>query len=95
MTGFEEGFKADLAAGMWDSCKLLAALVATILATMWMLGCSMHTVYITPADINATSAALLYCPAATVLRVHEGNRTVDILSNTSGVGAVVTEVMHP
>lgn len=95
MTGFEQEFRADLDAGMWTSCKMLAALVATILAAMWLLGCATHTISISPTDINATSTTLLYCPSATVLRVHEGNRTVDILSNTSGVGAVVTEVLKP
>lgn len=64
--------------------------------------CSTHTISITPGCVNATSSALLYCPEATVIRVVDGNRTVDMLSEASGVGAVVqglgdnaVEVMRP
>lgn len=57
-------------------------------------GCSMHTISITPGGVNATSAALFYCPEASVIRVQDGNRTVDMLSEASGVGAVVQGLGH-
>lgn len=73
-----------------------------IVALLALAGCSTHTISITPHGVNATSAALLYCPEATVIRIADGNRTVDMLSEASGVGAVVqglgnnaVEVMRP
>lgn len=72
-----------------------AAIVAAMIwAIVLLSGCSTHTIRITPQGVNATSTALLYCPEATVLRVQDGNRTVDMLSEASGVGAVVTEVVR-
>lgn len=90
MIHFEDDFIAELRAGMWTSLKFLALLVALVLFGLWLCSCAKHQVYITPQGVNATSSTLFYCPAATVLRVQDGNRTVDVLSEASGVGAVVT-----
>ena len=65
------------------------------LALLALAACSTHTISITPGCVNATSTTMLYCPAATVTRIVDGNRTVDVLSGTAGVGAVVTEVLKP
>ena len=69
---------------------------------VFLPGCSMHMISITPSSVNATSAALFYCPEASVIRVQDGNRTVDMLSEASGVGAVMqslgddaVEVLQP
>ena len=69
---------------------------------VFLPGCSMHMINITPGNVNATSAALFYCPEASVIRVQDGNRTVDMLSEASGVGAVMqslgddaVEVLQP
>ena len=69
---------------------------------VFLPGCSIHMINITPGNVNATSAALFYCPEASVIRVQDGNRTVDMLSEASGVGAVMeslgnnaAEVMRP
>lgn len=59
------------------------------------VGCSAHTISITPGCVNATSTATIYCPEATVIRVMDGNRTVDMIGESSGVGAVVTGVLKP
>lgn len=64
-------------------------------AFLALTACSAHTISIGPDSINATSTALLYCPEATAIRITDGNRTVDMLSEASGVGAVVTEVLKP
>ena len=61
-------------------------------------GCSIHMINITPGNVNATSAALFYCPEASVIRVQDGNRTVDMLSEESGVGDTLrsfSEVLQP
>lgn len=64
------------------------------LVLLALAACSTHTISITPWCVNATSTALLYCPEATVIRVQDGNRTVDMLSEASGVGAVVQGLGH-
>ena len=64
------------------------------LVLLALAACSTHTISITPGGVNATSAALFYCPEASVIRVQEGNRTVDMLSEASGVGAVVQGLGH-
>jgi hypothetical protein len=99
---FEDDFVAELKAGMWTSLKALAVIAALVLLAVWLFGCSTRAISITPGCVNATSTALLYCPEATVIRVVDGNRTVDMLGEASGVGAVVTglgnnavEVMRP
>ena len=61
---------------------------------VFLPGCSIHMINITPGNVNATSAALFYCPEASVIRVQDGNRTVDMLSEASGVGAVVQGLGH-
>ena len=66
-----------------------------IWAIVLLSGCSTHTISITPGCVNATSTALLYCPEATVIRVMDGNRTVDMIGESSGVGATVTGVLKP
>ena len=65
------------------------------LAFLAIAACSTHTIIITPDGINATSTATIYCPEATVIRVIDGNRTVDMIGESSGVGAVVTGVLKP
>ena len=72
------------------------------LVLLAIAACSTHTISITPGCVNATSTALLYCPEATVIRVQDGNRTVDVLGEASGVGPVLeslgnnaAEVMRP
>ena len=81
-----------------DFCKGLILGGTIVAAMIWAIvllsGCSTHTISITPGCVNATSTALLYCPEATVIRIVDGNRTVDMLSEASGVGAVVTEVIR-
>lgn len=67
-----------------------------IWAIVLLSGCSTRTITIMPdGGINATSSSFLYCPEATVTQVHGGNRTVDMVGETSGVGAVVTGVLKP
>lgn len=91
---FEQDFIADIHAGMWTSLKFLALLAVLILFAILAAACSTHTISITPGCVNATSTALLYCPEASVIRVQDGNRTVDMLSEASGVGAVVQGLGH-
>ena len=59
------------------------------LAFLALAACSSHIISITPGCVNATSTALIYCPEATVIRVQDGNRAVDLLSEASGVGPVL------
>lgn len=66
-----------------------------IWAIVLLSGCSTRTIIITPDGINCTSSSFLYCPEATVTQVHDGNRTADLVGETSGVGAVVTGVLKP
>lgn len=92
-------------AAEWAMCAIFAvgmtALVfAAIIATQ---GCSTRTLVVMPdGTINATVTSLLYCPEATVIRVQDGNRTVDVMGEASGVGPVLeslgnnaAEVMRP
>ena len=65
------------------------------LAFLALAACASHTISITPGCVNATSTATIYCPEATVIRVMDGNRTVDMIGESSGVGAVVTGVLKP
>lgn len=82
-------FLGAITEGFIASTKTLALLAAIVLLAILLFGCSTHTISITPGCVNATSSALLYCPEATVIPVVDGNRTVDMLSEASGVGAVV------
>ena len=58
-------------------------------------GRSTHAISITSEGINATSSSFLYCPEARAISVHDGKKSVDIVGETSGVGAVVTGVLAP
>ena len=58
-------------------------------------GCSTHTISITPAGVNATSTSFLYCPEARAIRAQDGKKSVDMIGEASGVGAVVTGVLAP
>ena len=71
--------------------RLFAMLVISLL----LAGCSTHTVSITPEGVNATSTSFLYCPEARIIRAQDGKRSVDMVGEASGVGAVVTEVLKP
>ena len=63
------------------------------LVLLALAACSTHTISITPGCVNATSTATIYCPEATVIRVMDGNRTVDMIGESAGVGAAVTGVL--
>jgi hypothetical protein len=65
-----------------------------ILILLVLCACSTRSIIITPDGINATSTTMLYCPEATVTRVQDGNRTVDMMGETSGVGAAVQSLGH-
>ena len=69
-----------------------SAILFLILA---LAGCSTHTISIGPDSINATSTSFLYCPEARIIRAQDGKRTVDMVGEASGVGAVVTGVLTP
>lgn len=83
--------------GFDDFCKGLILGGTIVAAMIWAIvllsGCSTHTISITPGCVNATSTAMIYCPEATVIRVMDGNRTVDMVGESAGVGAVVTGVL--
>jgi len=68
------------------------AIITLLLA---LAGCSTHTISIGPDSTNATSTSFLYCPEARVIRAQDGKRSVDMVGEASGVGAVVTGVLHP
>ena len=87
MNGFDDFCKGFLLGG--------TIVAAMIWAIVLLSGCSTHTISITPQGVNATSTAMIYCPEATVIRVVDGNRTVDMMGEASGVGEVVTEVLAP
>ena len=82
-----------------EFCKGFLIGAVTVSLSIWatglLSGCSTHTISITPGCVNATSIATIYCPEATVIRVVDGNRTVDMIGESSGVGAVVTGVLKP
>lgn len=82
-----------------DFCKglLIGGIIVAVMiwAIVLLSGCSTRTIIITPDCINATASSFLYCPEATVTRISDGNRTADMVGETSGVGAVVTEVLKP
>lgn len=85
MNGFDDFCRGFLLGG--------TIVAAMIWAIVLLSGCSAHTISITPGCVNATSTAMIYCPEATVIRVIDGNRTVDMIGESSGVGAVVTGVL--
>lgn len=68
----------------------------TIVALLLALpACSTHTISIGPDSINASSTSFLYCPEARIIRAQDGKRTVDMVGEASGVGAVMTGVLTP
>lgn len=67
--------------------------VAIIITLLALAGCSTHTISIGPDSINATSTSFLYCPEARVIRAQDGKRSVDMVGEASGVGAVVRDVV--
>ena len=83
---------SEFAKGMFIGGFIVAAMIWAIVL---LSGCSTHTISITPDCVNATSTAMIYCPEATVIRVIDGNRTVDMIGESSGVGATVTGVLKP
>ena len=59
-----------------------------------LCACSSRSIIITPGMVNATATTLLYCPEASVTRVAEGNRTVDMVGEESGVGNAIIGVLE-
>lgn len=88
-------FEHDINMGLWTGLKRLALLAALVLVALILFGCSTRTIIITPDGINATPSSFLYCPEATVTRISDGSQTADMVGETSGVGAVVTEALKP
>ena len=70
---------------------VLAALAILLALASWlMVGCSTRTLHIAPdGTVNATVTAVGYCPEATLIRAGG----VEMLSEASGVGAVVRDVV--
>lgn len=69
---------------------------AAILACMISSSCATRTVSISPdGTMNATSTVLLYCPAAEATKLTDGNRAAETLSDSSGVGSVIKELLEP
>ena len=83
---------SEFAKGLLIGDSIVAAMIWAIVL---LSGCSTHTISITPGCVNATSTATIYCPEATVIRVMDGNMTVDMIGESAGVGAVVTGVLKP
>ena len=81
---------SEFAKGLLIGGTIVAGMIWAIVL---LSGCSTHTISITPGCVNATSTATIYCPEATVIRVVDGNRTVDIIGESAGVGAAVTGVL--
>lgn len=65
-----------------------------IIILLALCACSTRSIVITPDSINATSSAFLYCPEASVTRVQDGNRTVDMVGTESGVGKTLTGIVE-
>jgi len=64
-----------------------------IILLLALCACSTRSVIITPDSVNATSSSFLYCPEATVTRIADGNRTVDMIGSESGVGETLTGIV--
>lgn len=74
-------------------CRVVAAVcIVLVLAATWVMqGCSTRTLIIHPdGTVNASVTAIGYCPEATVIRAGD----VEMLSEASGVGAVVQSLGH-
>lgn len=67
---------------------------AILILLLALASCSTHMISIGPDSINATSTSFLYCPEARAMRAQDGKRSIDMVGEASGVGAVVTEVLH-
>lgn len=65
-----------------------------IIILLALCACSARMITITPDCINATSTTLLYCPEASVTRVVDGNRTVDMVGSESGVGETIQGIVE-
>ena len=77
--------------------KLVEAGVIVLAVVMgaWLaVGCSTRSIVIAQDGINATSTTLLYCPEASVTRLVDGNRTVDMIGETAGVGATLQGIVE-
>ena len=85
--------------GFDDFCQGILIGAVTVALSIWAIvllsGCSTHTISVTPDCVNATSTSFLYCPEARVIRAMDGNRTVDMIGESAGVGAAVTGVLKP
>lgn len=64
-----------------------------IMLALLLTACSIKT-YTSPEGVKVTSGSFIYCPEASVTRVQDGNRTVDMMGETSGVGAAVQSLGH-
>jgi len=89
------GGGAGMSDYIWGYITGVCTVVFGTLMIVMLTSCSTRSIIITPDGINATSSAFLYCPEATVTRIADGNRTADMIGETSGVGAVVTGVLKP
>lgn len=67
--------------------------VSLVVLVSWLMtGCSTRTLLVAPdGTVNATVTAFGYCPEATSITAGK----VKMISEASGVGAVVTEVLRP
>jgi hypothetical protein len=68
--------------------------IFVILCVALLTSCSTRSIVITPGCVNATSSAFLYCPEASVVRIADGNRTVDMVGAESGVGKALTGMLE-
>lgn len=80
-------------AAEWAMCAIFAVgmtalIFAAIIATQ---GCSTRTLVVMPdGTVNASVTAVGYCPEATLIRAG----SVEMISEASGVGAVVRDVVE-
>lgn len=82
---------SEFAKGMLIGAAIVCAMIWAIVL---LSGCSHRAIVITPGMVNATSTTLLYCPEATVTRVQDGNRTVDMVGDGSGVGPTLKGIVE-
>lgn len=77
----------DWIAGEWvDHIVAVVALILCILFVLAAQGCA-TTSLVTPAGVNATTSALLYCPQAVVIDIRGENARLSV--DESGVGETV------
>ena len=66
-------------------------IILLAIASWLMVGCSTRTLVVMPdGTVNASVTALGYCPEATLIRAGG----VEMISEASGVGAVVRDVVE-